>query len=479
MSLKSRIGVTVIVVTIGLLWSVNFFLLSTLQVKDQSEAKERGLNIANIFLQTVLERKLATEANDKVHYLADRTFYDSSVDSARIIWTDLLQKQFGPDRSKEPLTDSEKLALTSYDSKLLFSDETSLKLLIPFITDNSCGSCHSDVDGKALEAGRIVAVASLYLDFADIRRESSNIASNIIIVITIAMIIFSSLILTIIHYTYSLPMKEFTESVSSMKFERLSKLNRRFSTPEFKEVAKQASTVFKNITQKQKESEDKLVNQIQANQQILSMIEAKSDIAHIEDQDDINKLVSKIAYVIDEAERAKLLRRAYPFVRSINEELEIPANPDYIPVVAIYVSEIIAGSIVGLFHQRIELAVDEALSNAIHHGSLEIESVTKEEDFDKFLAITNERMNTAPYKDRVVSVTVHQEFEIGIVTITDEGSGFNYKDKLKKRVNDSGSRLLPHGRGLALMSALASKVEFVGNGNKVILTFNKEDQTGN
>ena len=49
----------------------------------------------------------------------------------------------------------------------------------------------------------------------------------------------------------------------------------------------------------------------------------------------------------------------------------------------------------------------------------------------------------------------------------DSGKGFDYSGKLSARDDDSQT----HGRGIRLLRNLAESIQFVGNGNEVILYF--------
>jgi serine/threonine-protein kinase RsbW len=90
----------------------------------------------------------------------------------------------------------------------------------------------------------------------------------------------------------------------------------------------------------------------------------------------------------------------------------------------------------------IHMAVEEALVNAIQHGN--------QEDPTKSVHV---RYRATPYKLRI--------------EITDEGPGFQPKEVADPTCGD---RLCePHGRGLLLMRAYMSKVEYLGCGNCVVM----------
>jgi serine/threonine-protein kinase RsbW len=90
----------------------------------------------------------------------------------------------------------------------------------------------------------------------------------------------------------------------------------------------------------------------------------------------------------------------------------------------------------------VHLAVDEALVNAYRHGN---------------------QMDPAKH----IHCSCHASPQKVRVEITDEGHGFN-PDKLPDPT-DSDHLLRPCGRGVMLMRAFMSRVEFLDGGNHVLL----------
>ncbi|MFB3785127.1 MAG: response regulator [bacterium] len=119
---------------------------------------------------------------------------------------------------------------------------------------------------------------------------------------------------------------------------------------------------------------------------------------------------------------------------------------------------------------NIRIALDEALVNAIVHGNLEIPSRTKGSSLDEMMAfnqIVRERSQLSPYRDRKVRITRHLTPDYVCFTIEDEGKGFDWKslpDSL-----DHVKILANHGRGLFLIRAFMSHVEFNDKGNRIIM----------
>ena len=147
----------------------------------------------------------------------------------------------------------------------------------------------------------------------------------------------------------------------------------------------------------------------------------------------------------------------------------IPARPDRISR---------ARAIAGGFVQRslklpeyeflkLELVLEEALANAVYHGSLQIDS---EQRTDPVLLaqLIDERTTTSPYCDRKVRIDLAiNEIELRII-VADEGPGFDQKKMQAGLENDAPVR--SSGRGLLLMQAFADTLTFSESGNEVHIT---------
>src|SRR5262249_40572548 len=71
------------------------------------------------------------------------------------------------------------------------------------------------------------------------------------------------------------------------------------------------------------------------------------------------------------------------------------------------------------------VALHEALTNAIFHGNLELNSSIKERDEKEYYRLANERRGTDPFKDRRVHVTARLTREDATFIVRDEGEGFD------------------------------------------------------
>ena len=116
---------------------------------------------------------------------------------------------------------------------------------------------------------------------------------------------------------------------------------------------------------------------------------------------------------------------------------------------------------------RIGTALEEALLNALYHGSLGVRSELKEIDHEEFYKQANERRVTPPWSDRRIRVQTRitsEEFE---VTIRDEGDGFDPASLPDPTDPENLDR--PCGRGVMLMRAFMDDVRYNATGNEVTL----------
>lgn len=112
----------------------------------------------------------------------------------------------------------------------------------------------------------------------------------------------------------------------------------------------------------------------------------------------------------------------------------------------------------------------ELLINAIEHGNLGISYAEKSQllSEDRWADEIETRLKHPIYAARVVNVTLKKTTTASIVTITDQGDGFNWQAYLEfspERVFDL------HGRGIAMSKATSfDKLEYLGKGNSVVTT---------
>jgi len=119
-------------------------------------------------------------------------------------------------------------------------------------------------------------------------------------------------------------------------------------------------------------------------------------------------------------------------------------------------------------HQVMELALHEALVNAMVHGNLEIGSLNKDslDDFIQFCQTIETRLNDGHFGGRRVTIlTTWDDGEV-VVTIDDEGPG--YDAAILDRPIDLNKK---SGRGLFLIRDICKETAMENGGRRLVMRF--------
>jgi len=116
---------------------------------------------------------------------------------------------------------------------------------------------------------------------------------------------------------------------------------------------------------------------------------------------------------------------------------------------------------------QIGLAVKEALLNAIIHGNLEVDSKLREESSTDYLRLIDTRRETSPYSERLVHLTAKFMPTQFVITVSDEGSGFDISQIPDP--TDPENILRSSGRGLFLIGSFMDEMFHNDTGNQITL----------
>ena len=122
---------------------------------------------------------------------------------------------------------------------------------------------------------------------------------------------------------------------------------------------------------------------------------------------------------------------------------------------------------------RITMAVKEAVTNAIDHGNLELDSDLRDDDPDRYWELGVERSRQKPWKHRRVTLTMKVTPHEVRYTIQDEGPGFDPTSLPDP--TDPENLLRAHGRGLMLIRNFMDDVTHNPTGNVITLVKRKNE----
>jgi serine phosphatase RsbU (regulator of sigma subunit)/anti-sigma regulatory factor (Ser/Thr protein kinase) len=139
---------------------------------------------------------------------------------------------------------------------------------------------------------------------------------------------------------------------------------------------------------------------------------------------------------------------------------------DTVPLLAQMVSKI---HVTAEHHSALYVILSELFNNALDHGILQLDSTLKRgpEGFDEYLCLRENRLRSLgrgsiDIEIEKATIDGHAGVRIHVV---DSGRGFNYAALPEDALTQAEQAL--HGRGIALIRTLVSKLEFAGRGNDV------------
>ncbi|MDA7936939.1 ATP-binding protein, partial [bacterium] len=126
---------------------------------------------------------------------------------------------------------------------------------------------------------------------------------------------------------------------------------------------------------------------------------------------------------------------------------------------------------------QIAMALDEALLNAMIHGNLEVSSELRQIDNGTpYVNMIAERKELSPYRERKVTIKLEASNERIIVTIRDDGPGFD--SAALRDPTDPENLERAGGRGLLLINAFMDEVSHNDIGNEIRMIKRKETSNG-
>lgn len=131
------------------------------------------------------------------------------------------------------------------------------------------------------------------------------------------------------------------------------------------------------------------------------------------------------------------------------------------------------GSIDYTTRQELTLVLDEALTNAIEHGNLELQSVWKEEygpdGIDRYSLFKRERLADPVYAGRKVRLAAEYRKGWFILRLEDDGPGWSEKAQSAFRTMPKETEVQSHGRGLAIMRSLMDEIAWAKDGRELVM----------
>jgi anti-sigma regulatory factor (Ser/Thr protein kinase) len=116
---------------------------------------------------------------------------------------------------------------------------------------------------------------------------------------------------------------------------------------------------------------------------------------------------------------------------------------------------------------QVSTALTEALTNAIDHGNLELDSALREWPDDAYRKLRNRRTQESPYNRRQVHVSAKLTPSEARYVVRDDGPGFD--PSVLPDPRDPENLVKPSGRGVLLIRTFMDEVAFNDKGNQITM----------
>jgi anti-sigma regulatory factor (Ser/Thr protein kinase) len=469
-SLQSKLAVTFMVVWLGVVLLLTAVLTLSFYLRDVSMITTQVREKAILMRTGLLSTMMATGSPEVVKSTinAFKNEYKSSL-KIRMIESGYIWRQFGSDYNEKPRDQIEADVLSGKLPEFSDLSGTKFRFITPFVTDERCGRCHQDMDGKPIATGKVNGIAEFVYDVSAWKESSLRLLAETEFFLILILGVNGFAIYNFLSKNVLRPISDITNAITVLEKEEQPRLESTFATTKeimilMNEVQRMADTIAITRAAHAKELEEER----KKNELISKFVTKQADRLGVTNMDDISFIINRLSVAVSEVEKAKMLEVVAEFVTQENKVLTIGNDVLLTRPISLYLTDLIAGKKGAVKKGSIELALEEAITNAIAHGNLGLESHLKDDDTGEFERMMEQRIKMEPYASRKVHISYGYSGDCAVFTIQDEGSGFNWKEYLKK---EPTPELLSHGRGLFIIRAFASSVVFDEKGTRITIKF--------
>lgn len=449
---------------------VNSFLYHFLKNRDVNEFKDDARQMASLIRLGLLNTMINTGDYEKIAGVINEMQTEFNFEF-RMIRSEHVIQQHGLKRNETPQGSLEKKALAEGRIQERMEEDRYFEIIYPFITDERCGHCHVGLDGEPTPAGVVNGAAVLKFDISEQSRATGALLRRTLASITVITILFFIAFLVAINRAVTAPMQNIAAAITALRTEPEEVDLPDYHTTEMKIMAEQVKKTAARLAERKRKREADLQTERERAEEIEKIIRSRAAALGLEVDTETSDIIHRLSRAVDEAKKTRFTESAFQFVIKEETSLELPNDPEIVPRVSSYLTSMVESRMDKARLGSVELAIDEALSNAIFHGNLEIASGMKVDDFDGFYDLANERKQQEPYASRKVRVDYEFDQDGLDVTIRDEGAGFDWRSLMESPHEENEH---PHGRGLVIMRAMATRLEYNEKGNEVRLSFDFE-----
>ncbi|HQR07394.1 MAG TPA: ATP-binding protein [Gemmatales bacterium] len=184
------------------------------------------------------------------------------------------------------------------------------------------------------------------------------------------------------------------------------------------------------------------------------------------------ELVEVVESVLLASEVRKCRNRLLSYIIEQHHHFTLGNDTSLIPALITLFQETLLG--IGICDQaesvRVNMALEEALLNAIYHGNLEVSSKLRndpERGDEPYRELIEQRRKLSPYRERKITVRAHITAQQAKFIITDQGPGFDPGSLPDP--TDPEHIELASGRGLLLIRTFMDEISHNATGNEITM----------
>ncbi|MBI5637330.1 MAG: ATP-binding protein [Nitrospinae bacterium] len=452
------------VIGVGLVCIVLSYLLYQ---RDKVSIYNQARGEAELIRTGLLSVMMATGDPEAVRGTVDNFKKQVKFDF-RMVRGEHIRKQFGMRDGEEPHDGMERAVLQGALPEYAELDGASFRLVFPFKADERCGRCHVGLDGNPVAAGTVLGMSEMTFNVAEWRDASIRLTTHVVTGMLLIILALGGALYWLFAKEVMEPVHDIANTIARMEEDGAVSALAPATSREIAILNRQVEQMFKSLEDARHAHESALEEERRKMAQIRSFALEQADALGITDATEVDLIIKRLSYAVQEVEKNDMLKQVADFVTLEKKEMVLGNDRRLIRPTALYLTNLIANSQGSLKKGSMELALEEAITNAIVHGNLEVSSKLKEDDFDLFERAVGERMALPPFSERGVKISYDYDRQSATFRIEDEGPGFDWSHFLKKEVDPE---LLPHGRGIIIIRTFASAVAYNEAGNVLTLTF--------
>lgn len=463
---------TAVFSTIGLLL-ISVVLPYTIQQRDLEIIRYEMEKRAELIRIGLLSTMMSTGDSTAIRGVVDsyRKFRDVNFNIFR---SEYVLAQFGAREGETPPDQNVRNVLAGRTKEYENLSGNTFRYIMPYVSEEKCQRCHRDLKGNPIPVGSILGATEFVFDITKRRNAAFALMGKVMAVVFVLVVALLFGLYKMLAVSVLGPMKGITGNVARLEKEEFDIYCSPQETWEFDVFVRQLKHMAFILGKKKEAAEKELADERKKSEQVRSFAMKQADRLGIKDESEITEIMNRLSHAVKDAEKFEMMAQVCEYVTCEKKNITLSSNVELIMPAALYLTNLATCKNV-VKKGATELALEEAIANAMVHGNLEVSSKLKEEDYDKFNAQIAERVKTPPYSNRAVKISYDYSDERAVFTVKDEGDGFDWKTVENRKKEEE---YLTYGRGITIMRAFASSIEYSEKGNAVTLTFDMSRDDG-